>query len=144
MWKIRIVQRSEILNIKQDPIRQEQWGWAQWSRKRRQFVQRPFGRAYPLVGYKMAGSGIWKVFPLPLGLCKSYFLFPTSLASQLVPLVMNPHANAGNTRGTGLIPGLGRSPEEEMETYSSVLAWRIPWIEEPVGYSPWGCRVRDN
>ena len=26
----------------------------------------------------------------------------------------------------GLIPGLGRSLEEEMATYSSILAWRIP------------------
>ena len=27
----------------------------------------------------------------------------------------------------------------EMETHSSTLAWRIPWMEEPAGYSPW-CR----
>ena len=25
-----------------------------------------------------------------------------------------------------------------MATDSSTLAWRIPWMEEPVGYSPWG------
>ena len=31
---------------------------------------------------------------------------------------------------TGLIPGLGRL-EEGMATHSSILAWRIPWIEEP-------------
>ena len=30
-----------------------------------------------------------------------------------------------------------RALEEEMETHSSILAWKIPWIEEPVGYSPW-------
>ena len=28
--------------------------------------------------------------------------------------------------------------EEEMATCSSILAWRIPWTEEPVGYSPLG------
>ena len=28
--------------------------------------------------------------------------------------------------------------EEEMATHSSSLAWRIPWTEEPAGYSPWG------
>ena len=28
--------------------------------------------------------------------------------------------------------------EEGMATYSGVLAWRIPWTEEPGGYSPWG------
>ena len=38
-----------------------------------------------------------------------------------------------NTRDTGLIPGLGRSLEEEMATHSSNLAWEIPWTEEPGG-----------
>ena len=28
--------------------------------------------------------------------------------------------------------------EKEMATHSSILAWRIPWTEEPGGYSPWG------
>ena len=31
----------------------------------------------------------------------------------------------------GLIPGSGRSPGEGMATHSSILAWRIPWTEEP-------------
>ena len=31
--------------------------------------------------------------------------------------------------------------EKEMATHCSILAWRIPWTEEPGGlhYSPWGC-----
>ena len=33
----------------------------------------------------------------------------------------------------GLIPGLGRSPGEGDGTHSSILAWRIPWTEQPVG-----------
>ena len=28
--------------------------------------------------------------------------------------------------------------EKEMATYSSILAWRIPWTEEPAGYRPMG------
>ena len=28
--------------------------------------------------------------------------------------------------------------EQEMATHSSILAWRIPWTEEPAGYSPKG------
>ena len=32
-----------------------------------------------------------------------------------------------------------------MATHSSILAWRIPWREEPGGlYSPWGHRESDN
>ena len=34
--------------------------------------------------------------------------------------------------------------EEEMATQSSILAWKIPWTEEPVGYSPWGLKEVDT
>ena len=30
--------------------------------------------------------------------------------------------------------------EEEMATHSSVLAWRIPWTEEPGGLQPMGSK----
>ena len=33
----------------------------------------------------------------------------------------------------GSISGLGRSPEEEMATHSSILAWEIPWTEKSGG-----------
>ena len=48
-------------------------------------------------------------------------------------MVKNSSANAGDIRDMGLIPGLGRSPAGGMATYSSILAWRIPWTEEPGG-----------
>ena len=46
-----------------------------------------------------------------------------------------PHGSVGkssacNAGGPGSIPGL-RSPEKEMATHSSILAWRIPWTGEP-------------
>ena len=34
--------------------------------------------------------------------------------------------------------------EKEMATYSSILAWRIPWTEEPCElWSPWGHKKLD-
>ena len=30
--------------------------------------------------------------------------------------------------------------EKGMTTHSSILAWRIPWTEEPGGLKPTGCR----
>ena len=33
--------------------------------------------------------------------------------------------------------------EKEMAPHLSILAWRISWTEEPVGYSPWGHRESD-
>ena len=40
----------------------------------------------------------------------------------------------------GSIPGQEDSQEKEMATHSSILAWEIPWTEEPGrrGYSSWG------
>ena len=32
----------------------------------------------------------------------------------------------------------GRSPEKVMATHSSILAWRIPWTEEPGGLQSTG------
>ena len=40
-------------------------------------------------------------------------------------------ASAYNARGPGSIPGLEDSLEKEVATHSSVLAWKIPWTEEP-------------
>ena len=53
-------------------------------------------------------------------------------------MLKNPPANAGDIRDIGSIPraggGGGRdSLEEAMATHSSILVWRIPWIEEPGG-----------
>ena len=43
------------------------------------------------------------------------------------------------------IPGLKRSPEEGMAIHSSVLAWRIPWAEDPGGVQSIGShRVRHD
>ena len=33
--------------------------------------------------------------------------------------------------------------EEEMATYSSILAWRIPWTEEPGVLQSLGCKELD-
>ena len=51
---------------------------------------------------------------------------------EVVLEVKNPHASAGNMRGTW-VRSLGQEVplEEEMATRSSILAWRMPWTEEP-------------
>ena len=44
-----------------------------------------------------------------------------------------------NTGDPGSIPGSGGSPGEG-NTHSSVLAWRIPWTEDPGGLQSMGCK----
>ena len=51
-------------------------------------------------------------------------------------MVKDPPANAGDIRDMGLSPGLGHPLEEGMAAHSSILAWRIPWTEEPGGLGP--------
>ena len=46
-------------------------------------------------------------------------------------MVKNPPADAGDIRDVDSVP-VGKIPlEEGMATHSSILAWRIPWTEEP-------------
>ena len=45
-------------------------------------------------------------------------------------MVKNPPANA-DARDVGSIPGREDLLEEGMALHSSILAWRIPWIEDP-------------
>ena len=53
--------------------------------------------------------------------------------------------SACNVGDLGLIPGLERSPGEGNDTHSSILAWRIPWIEEHEGLQSIGSqRVGHN
>ena len=40
--------------------------------------------------------------------------------------------------------GRGDPPEEGMATHSSVLAWRIPWTEEPGGLHSMGHNESDT
>ena len=41
-------------------------------------------------------------------------------------------------------PGQEDPPEKEMATHSSILAWRIPWTEEPGGLQPMGKQELDT
>ena len=46
-------------------------------------------------------------------------------------MVKNPLANAGETKEVGSSLGQEDTLEKGMEIQSSILAWRIPWTEEP-------------
>ena len=59
-------------------------------------------------------------------------------------MVKNLLANAGDIRDVGSIVGQG-DPLEGMVTHSRILAWRIPWTEEPGGLQSTGLqRVGHN
>ena len=90
---------------------------------------------------RMRRSALWELLDLDL-LC--FYLnrrsgFPGGLA------VKNLSDNTGDARDTGSMPGSGRSLEKETATHSSILAWEMPWTEEPGGLQSMGSqRVGHN
>ena len=74
------------------------------------------------------------------GVCCALLLW--SLFSLGFPGGSDGKASACKAGDPGSIPGLGRSLEKEMAIYSSILAWKIPWMEEPGRLqSMWSQRV---
>ena len=62
----------------------------------------------------------------------------------MAQLVKNLLANAGNATDGSLIPGSEDPREQETATRFNVPAWRIPWTQEPGGYSPWSHEESDT
>ena len=57
---------------------------------------------------------------------------------QVALVVKNPSVNAGDIRVVGPIHGSGRSPGGGNGNPLCILAWRIPWTEEPCGLQSMG------
>ena len=66
-------------------------------------------------------------------------------ASQVVPVVNNPPANARDIRDPSSIPGSGRFPWRRKWQPTSVFLHREAHGQRSlVGYSPWGCKESDT
>ena len=78
-------------------------------------------------------------------LCHTDYSMIYSRASQVVLVVKNPPASAGDIKTWVQSLGQEGTLEEDMATHSSILAWRIPWSEEPGRLQSTGLqRVRHN
>ena len=63
---------------------------------------------------------------------KAPVIFKTNKKDEtLFKHVKNLPANAGDTRDACSISGQDQPLEKGMATYSSILAWKISWTEEP-------------
>ena len=68
-----------------------------------------------------------------------FFLFQRAFGNKDFP--GGSHGKKSACSGRTWVQSLcWEDPQEKgMATHSSILAWRIPWTQEPgVGYSPWG------
>ena len=72
----------------------------------------------------------------------AFIIFPFDIrlkgSSQVVLVLKNLPANAGDTGDVSSIPGSAESPWGGMAAHSSILAWIIPWTEEPGGLQSMG------
>ena len=59
-------------------------------------------------------------------------------------VVKNPPAKTGDSGEAGLILGQDDPLEQKMATQSSILAWKIPWTEEPGGLQSMGSQELDT
>ena len=59
-------------------------------------------------------------------------------------VVKNLPVNAGDTGDEGLITGWEDPLEQDMATDSSILAWKMPWTEEPGGQQSMGSQRVDT
>ena len=60
-------------------------------------------------------------------------------------MIKNLPASAGDIRDVGSVTGSEDPLEEGVAAHSRILAWRIPWTEEPGGLQSRGSqRVRHN
>ena len=65
--------------------------------------------------------------------------FPVSLLlNEGFPGGIDGKQSACKVGDSGSIPGSGRSLEKGMAIHSSILAWSIPWTEEPGGLQSMG------
>ena len=71
----------------------------------------------------------WLAPGLELGLCLGVSGFPGGSDGK---------ESACNARDPGSIPGQDDPPEKGIGTHSSILAWRVPWTEEPGGLQSMG------
>ena len=68
----------------------------------------------------------------------------TQLSTLGFPSSSDSNASTCNAGDLSSIPGCEEPLEKEMATHSSILAWKIPWTEEPGRlYSPWGLKESD-
>ena len=67
----------------------------------------------------------------PLGTCERDLFGKGSLHTTKWCMGKNLPADAGDTGDGVQSPGQEDPLEEEMATHSSILAWEIPWTQEP-------------
>ena len=90
--------------------------------------------------------GIWHPLQLSLGVTDTGLLFIHSWSVDdnfWLLRWLNGNESTCQAGDEGSIPGWGKTLEKEMATYSNILAWEIPWTEEPNRLQSMGLQESD-
>ena len=95
----------------------------------------PLAQRFPLLLPKVATRRQHFFMLQTLEVCFLFFFFPLANFNFLLGFPGGSESNesACNAGDPSSIPGSGRSLERRMATHSRILAWSIPWTEEPGG-----------
>ena len=97
------------------------------------------GKVYYLQDYGEHHAAFWSTVSLKRKGGEALIYGNRHVEASMVAQMVN---NLPTAEDLGSIPRWGRSPEEGMAMHSSILAWRVPWTEEPGG--PWCCKESDT
>ena len=112
-------------------------GYSPWCRKELDTTERLHFHFHTKIGMIQRRLA-WPLHKDDTRICETVHIFGTSLIAQLVK---NPLATQETwVRSLGWEEPL----EKEMATHFSILAWEIPWTEEPGGLQSMGSQESDT
>ena len=97
--------------------------------------------------------GVWGRMDTCIRMAESLCCPPETITTLLIGYSPKPRdfpgssdgeASAYNAGDPGSIPGLERYPGEGNGNPLRILAWKIPWTEEPGRLCPWGRKELDT
>ena len=114
-------------------------------KKKKIGIKLPYDPAIPLLGIYPEETIIERDTHTPMFIAALFTIARLWKGFPGGPVVKNPAADAGDTGDTVQSLGWEDPLEKETATYSSILAWEIPWTEEPAGLLSLGLqRVRHD
>ena len=83
--------------------------------------------------------------PISLNDSINHPVFKWKIKSSYSTLMAQRVKNLPSVQETWVLSLCWEDPMEKgLATYSCILAWRIPWTEEPGGLQSWGCKESDT
>ena len=115
------------------------WTELNWLKQQKCIISRSGGQQFKTKVWAVSERRWEESVPVP-----SFSLWYSLTCGGVIPVFTWQCACAQTSPVYKNMPVVLCSLEMRMATHSSILAWRIPWTEEPGVLSPWGCKESDT